>query len=255
MRLAAERSSRGIAEFFGGSPVVRPQNGCVAGPMKRPTSMQRLPYRTNTTWLTDADLILLDVLFDGGATFCCLRHESFRRQWNVAYSHNLADTELRRRLEWLCEHCVLQTECHEGREFFHMSETGGELWSQERCPSWDRYCTERYKTTSRGRTLMSVAAVSPQIRDDFLRLWPPYPARSRTATIRDHGLIGWRRFAQLHVGLATYRDERQWTPEEYAVCVERGRDRLAAIECDRSWWRSVAELQKFVRDQLDAHRR
>ena len=138
--------------------------------MKRSTSMQRLPYRTNTTWLTDADLILLDVLFDGGATFCCLRHESFRRQWNVAYSHNLADTELRRRLEWLCEHCVLQTECHEGREFFHMRETGGELWSQERCPSWDRYCTERYKTTSRGRTLMSVATVSAQIRDDFLRL-------------------------------------------------------------------------------------
>jgi hypothetical protein len=217
--------------------------------------MHKLPYRTETTWLTDADLLLLDVLFDAGAMFCSLRHENFRPQWNVAYSHNVADAELRCRLNWLCEHHVLKTERHEDQTFFHMTATGGELWSQERCPIWDRYCTERYKTTLRGRTLMSVAAVTPQICDDFLRLWPPYPARCRTVTIRDYVLIGWRGFAQLHVGVATYREEREWTPEEYAVCIQRSRDRLTAIERDRSWWRSVAELQKFIPDQLEAHHR
>jgi hypothetical protein len=208
--------------------------------------MHDLPFRTNRTWLTDDQLILLDVLFNGSTLFQLLCREGFLEQWNLGYSHGLDDGELRCHLRWLCEHGVLVAEPRGDDIGFRMTVSGGELWSQERCPVWERYCMEYYSTTSRGRTRMSVLAVSPQVRDDFLALWPLYPARRRTATIPDRGLIGWRPFGQLFAGVATYEEQRRWTWDEYAVWVERWRQHQAVLERERSWWRFVPELQRFI---------
>ena len=93
---------------------------------------------------------------------------------------------------------------------------------------------------------MTVMAVSPQVRDDFLTMWPLDQARRRTFTIADRGLIGWRPFGRLFVGVASYVEQRRWTPEEYVVWVERYRQHQATLERNRSWWRCVLELQRFV---------
>jgi hypothetical protein len=57
--------------------------------------MQNLPFRTNTTWLGDDNLILLDCLFDTAARIGSLRRENFGERWNIGYSHNFNDDELR----------------------------------------------------------------------------------------------------------------------------------------------------------------
>jgi hypothetical protein len=208
--------------------------------------MVELPFRTSKTWLTDEQLILLDVLFQGGASFDLLRDEGFREQFNLPYSHNLNDGQLQCQLRWLCERGVLEAKRDHDRIVFHVTAAGGALWSQERCPVWERYCIETYKTTSRGRTMMTVLAVSPRVRDDFLTRWPLDPARRRSITMKDQGLIGWHRFGQLFVGVATYEEPRRWTPEEYAIWVERHQRHQAMLERERSWWRFVEELQRFV---------
>jgi hypothetical protein len=208
--------------------------------------MQDRPFRTYRTGLADEQLILLDVLFDVGASFELLREEGFQEQWNLVYSHGLDDRSLRSHLRWLSEHGALEIGSHSGRPLYRMTPAGGELWSQERCPVWERYCLDRYKTTSKGRTLMSVMAVSPHVRDSFLALWPLYPARRRAATITDPGLIRWHPFPRLYVGVATYHEPHEWTPDEYAVWVEQYRQHQAVLERERSWWRCVPELQRFV---------
>jgi len=208
--------------------------------------MEGLPYRTNMTWLSEDDLIILDVMFDGGVPFRLLRQENFQDQWNLTYSHNLADDELRWRLRRLCEQDVIGTERYENDMFFCMTSIGGDLWSQERCPVWERFCSDRYRTTSQDRTMMSVVAVSAKIRDDFLGLWPMYPSRRRTATIGDYGVIPWRSFHQLHVGVATYVEEHEWSRDEFEVWIHRDREHETLLERERSWWRDVSELQRFV---------
>src|SRR5436190_20042369 len=132
--------------------------------------MQELPFRTCKTWLTDDQLILLDVLFRGGTSFRLLRRDGFLEQWNDGYAHRLDDPELRCNLRWLCEHGVLEAEGNGDEAVYRMAAAGGEMWSQERCPVWDRYCTECYRTTSRGRTMLTVYAVSSRIRDEVLTL-------------------------------------------------------------------------------------
>src|SRR5688500_17620735 len=133
--------------------------------------MHALPFRTNATYLSDDELILLDVLFDHGAEFRMLRLKRFAGIWNLGYCHNLDDGQLQCRLRWLCEHGVLYIERHDKEAWFHLTKHGFELWSEERCPVWDRYCMDRYGATARERTLMTVVAVSSKIRDDFLKLW------------------------------------------------------------------------------------
>lgn len=210
--------------------------------------MHNRPYRTGKTWLTDDQLILLDVLFDKSTSLRLLRRESFMEQWNLEYTHALDDAALECNIRWLCEHGILEPEHDGGRTRLQMTRDGGELWSQERCPVWERYCIERYTTTARGRTLMSVMAVSAKVRDDFLDMWPQYPARRRTAVITDRPLIEWHPFARIYVGVATYKEPRQWAPAEYTIWAEQHRQHWAMLERERSWWRCVPELQRFVQN-------
>ena len=208
--------------------------------------MRDRPYRTGKTWLTDDQLVLLDVLFDGGASLRFLRRENFLERLNLGYAHALDDPALECNIRWLCEHGVLEPHRRGGGTYFRMTRDGGELWSRERCPVWERYCTERYTTTSRGRALMSVMAVSPEVRDHFLVLWPMYPARRKTAVISYRRLIGWYPFPRVYVGIATYEERQKWTPAEYAVRAEQNRQHWAMLERERSWWRCVPELQRFL---------
>lgn len=200
--------------------------------------MQELPFRTNETGLTDAQLILLDVMFEGGALLSCLRDETFREQWNLGYSHGLDDAELLCQLKWMCSQGLLERVRTHGKGAVHLTAVGGELWSSERCPVWERYCYESGKSGLMGRVFMSVRAVSPQIRDEFLALLPNFPVRRRTATVVDQGLISWHRFGQLFVGVALYneQDEILFYDERYQENLER----------NRSWWQNVSELQRFV---------
>lgn len=206
--------------------------------------LRDLPFRTGTTWLGDEELILLDVLFDGGAPFRLLRRDVFRDQWNLRYSHNLSDDELRCHLRWFCEHGVLETEVDLGQTVYWMTPAGGELWSSERCAVWDRYCAVRHTTTtSKGRSLVSVVAVSPRIRDDFLRLESKHRARRRVATIADYGLLRWHPFSQLHFGIVT---DTEWIPEECSDYEAQWREFRTRLNSERSWWGSVKELQRFT---------
>jgi len=162
-------------------------------------------HRTHSTDLSNDELLILDLLFDLHTTAPMLRRCNIVPQFN-SEPHGLSDTELRITLDRFMRDGITTFTDHEwnGHRYIALTEHGGQLWEQERCPIWNRYCTDRYKTTSRDRTLLSVVAVSPSIRDDFLRLWPEYPARRKKRTISDYGLISWRAFPELHVGLATY---------------------------------------------------
>lgn len=198
----------------------------------------KLPFRTGTTSLTDDELVLLDVLF---GTWACpaklLRRRSFLPQWNFGYSHDLDDRQLRATLTELWNRGLLRPELDEKDVYFAMTPTGGELWSQERLPVWERYYDTRFRSTQGGRTMMSVLAVSGEVRDRFLELCPIESAKRRRRQSRDVQILSWRSFPSIHLGVASYpeTDESPAT-REYWVRIER----------ERIGWRNVKELQRFL---------
>jgi len=207
--------------------------------------MSNLPHRTNATSLSNDELVLLDVVFSGDVSFELLRRDAFHLQWNLGYAHDLSDIELREQLRRLCERHILATEDYPDCTRYSMTPIGGDLWSQERCPVWDRYCIQRNTTTRHDNTRTTVVAVSPEVRDHFLALCPGVPLRQRTVTIPGNRLLSWRLFPQLYAGLATYYEDPEWTFEEYLTHREPP-GQSAMVERERSWWETVRDLQKFL---------
>lgn len=220
--------------------------------------MPQLPYRTLTTWLSDDDLLLLDAMFDCGVRFGHLRRDNYQLQWNLPYTHNYDDHQLQGRLDYLCQRQILQQQRAEGHTYFRFTVQGGDLWSQERCPDWQRYCSDRYKETLRNRTMISVVSVSASTRDDYLHLWPTHssqisydhPIRRRKFTVRNGTLISWLPATLLHVGVATFVEVRQWkSGEEALTASKQEREAWQEMERQRTWWREISELQRFVPSQ------
>lgn len=87
---------------------------------------------------------------------------------------------------------------------------------------------------------------------DGVRLWPitheaEKSVRLKRTTIKDHGLFVWHPFEIIHVGLASYIQKLEVTfPNGYAAWLEQKRAFIDQEESERTWWRSVGQLQKFV---------
>ncbi|MCA9166038.1 MAG: hypothetical protein KDB23_00145 [Planctomycetales bacterium] len=203
----------------------------------RSSGMKQSPRRTFETTLTDDELLLFDVMFDGNSSFRSLRRETFETRW-MWHPHNLTDAQLQETLASLVESGLLSIERHDGREYFQLTPDGGNKWEAERLPDWHRYATERYGETPSGRSVVTIVATSPEIRNDFWRIgcdvemFAYTNGRIKRSTITNHVLIPWKTFPSLHVLVAVLDD--WWASTDWL-----------ALETRRTWWRVVRESYKF----------
>lgn len=204
-------------------------------------------FRTHSTDLTENELLILDVMFERSVTYPMLRSCNFGPQFN-AQSHGLDDEALKSTLVGFERRgmIVVDDSMFCGHHYISITANGGELWALERQPKWERFCTDSYPATIRGRTIMSVKCATAGVRDDFIRLVPEYPARTKMATIKDNGLVHWRDFGTLYIGLASYREPSERSHEEILEWLPKHQAHIERVEKERTWWRSVRELQKFV---------
>jgi hypothetical protein len=196
-------------------------------------------HRTGTTSLSHEELLVLDEMFDSYVSEYVLG-QLFTR---IAEKNNSKDDKLRSVLARLISCGLIELQESSDEKYFSMTNKGGELWTMERCPIWDRYCIERYAGSVQSRTIMSVRAVSEEIRDDFLRLWPLQPTRTRTYTFTDDGLIYWLNFKRVYVGVVSYAST--WCESSHDFDAFK-RQHFNAVEAGRTWWRNLGELQKFL---------
>ena len=205
-------------------------------------------FRTHSTDLTEDELLILDVMFECSVTYPMLRTCNFVPQFN-ARPHRLDDETLKSTLVSFGRRGITDVDdgMFRGHHYISITPKGGELWASERQPKWERYCTDSYPATIRGRTIMSVKCTTSWVRDDFIRLQPEYSARTKSATISDIGLVHWRDFGKLYIGLASYAEPSKRTPDEFYEWLPRHQAHIERVEKERSWWRTVGELQKFVK--------
>lgn len=201
------------------------------------TRTMRILSRTLETDLSDDELILFDVMFDGGTSFCLLRREGFEQQWNRR-SHNLTDNELVKSLNKLANLGYIRAEAERDREYFELTPIGGGIWERERVPAWDRYATDRYGQTKSGRPIVKIVSTTRQSRDDFWQIgrdvgfFAYSNGRTREAVISNHMLIPWKTFGSMYVWIAVLDGWHSLTD-------------WVAFEKQRTWWRSPMENEKF----------
>jgi len=196
-------------------------------------------YRSGQSTLSSAELRLLDVIFDGNAPTRLLRDNVFATQWALP-SHGLNDDELDAayfNLEKLG--CVNRLESKRG-PCLSITERGGKIWEVEREPEWSRYCSARQSASLKDCAIDSVCAVSPSIRDEYIKSAIFQPIRLKTVAISDPPLLTWKLFERIYVGLASYTEEQQST-ESFMEFSEH----LRRVEEVRTWWSNVRQLQRF----------
>lgn len=199
--------------------------------------------RTHATSLTDDELIFLDVMFDGAAPFRMLRQSMFMDYWN-SDPHSLDDCQLRDTIDRFCEGGVLEPDPfgYQNQTYYGLTRHGGALWESERTPVWKRYVLNSYRAMPSGKQMVSILAVSADVRDDYwctgcdLGMWSSNIARVRFWRIANHTLIPWKRFPHIYVAVAIVNQDQEEPNTAWML-----------YEARRTWWQNVSELQKFIK--------
>jgi hypothetical protein len=202
-----------------------------------------LYFRIGLTALSHDELLLFDVLFKYRVQLRSLRREHFVETFNCRH-HNLDDSELQLAIERMRDRGLVEIVCHNDVNYVSLTQAGGELWSRERCPVWERYASEHYRETLSGKPFMTVVATSASTLDEFLRFAPNAGlnfenARIRRFEISRHQLIPWHPFTRLYVAIAMNFESSQ------SIDSRNWQQHRVAHEERRTWWRNVVELQKF----------
>lgn len=200
--------------------------------------MQNLPFRTGETWLTDEDLILLDALAvqrpepRASSLLFCGQHLDY---W-VTYNED----ELNHRLIVLRDHGILEPSNSDAR-CLKLTAQGGDMWSRERRPPWQRICRPVSLGKSKSQTdknwvnVVAVYALSESILDDFLRLWPAGWTKQGRRIIDDPVMLYWRSFPRAYAGWSDFDSDMQRNPKHREL-----------IEENRTWWGTMSELLRFL---------
>ncbi|SFJ11692.1 hypothetical protein [Planctomicrobium piriforme] len=199
--------------------------------------------RTGKTELTDDELILLDILFDGRVRQRMLRRKYFQEQWNYQ-PHNLDDDELLVTLKKLVDSGFLEITDEQSDIIYAMTPLGGQKWESERLPVWHRFATEFYGRTLRDSPYVTILAITAEARDDLWNLGNEthlfkyrtgFLKKITTKNFDNHSMdFDWKQFPELHALVATIRDRN---PLEYCDW-ERFNQK-------RTFWRTIGESDKF----------
>lgn len=204
--------------------------------------MTNLPKRTATTGLSDDVLLLLDFLFDKWSSIQSLQRDVFPFHHNCSYSHSLDDDELQECIKRLMREGILQARVAGGSrscDVWTLTELGGHLWEKERLPDWTRFLGDSLWQDDERNWTLEVRAPSLTLAQDFVRtatrcnLWGDQLRTPwRQDLIDDHAWIAWRTFPRVHV--LTVQVQPHCGSADWRLYNE-----------ERTWWRTMAELQRF----------
>jgi hypothetical protein len=210
---------------------------------KPPEEMNTPPKRTGASPLSDDELLLFDVMFDGNAPMGMMRRTGYRVHMNVRYAHTLSDADLVHVLDSLIQRGLVRRHCERDGMYYGLTRAGGERWESERRPDWSLHLRDVYGQMRSGMKTLVVCSPSCETAERFLETarrvgWRDFSrARTRHWSFPNYSLIPWKRFPRTH--LLAVRDVL-----DHSVLIDWN-----AYEVERTWWRDISEL-----DTLDWER-
>ncbi len=183
-------------------------------------------FRSGQTNLSEDELLILDILSKYEVSFRMLGQNGVNPCFGFK-PHTMDKSTLAETIrKWLGKGIIRISEYSCESQIFELTNLGGELWEAERKPVWERYCSEHYGSSRKGRVSMTVQAVSRHICEDFLKMWLPNEGRKKILTIRDKRFLYWKSFGTISVGLMSYEESLDKRP----VCADAFAEEIALLE-------------------------
>lgn len=198
--------------------------------------------RTFRTSLTDDELMLFDALFDVWDTLESLSPENFSVSHNLPYTHGLDAAAVKGTTERLIQRGLLQCRTKHGSRgnitWLALTAAGGSLWTVEREPVWDQYCTDASwpNETAEGSWTLSVRSPRLETARAFLNtarrcgLYDVSLEQLITTESVVEELIPWHTFGamyELRVPVSSPASQ----PVDWVL-----------YERERTWWHNIREL-------------
>ena len=194
-------------------------------------------FRTNTTGLSDDELLLLDALFSlQGGQRSAFFAENLSWHLNTKIRHGMTDEQLSTKLDDWEAQGWLAREDGEDEPHFQLTERGMGIWESERLPVWDCFLTESFSNwDSAGRGWLEIS--SPSRRLAYKNLHALQKARLYKTARRPRSI--WRRGWDEKFGKTLPR-----------VCTLRIRARDLSWRGASVWpdWRVIEEAQFWWND-------
>lgn len=203
--------------------------------------MQSQIPRTRITALSDAELLILDILATNRSRRRNFRRDVFGPQFNYP-CHDLDDDTLEQTLESFADEGLVSCEEYfddRSHRYLALTSAGGRLWESERRPDWTRYVTGIYSgfrpRTQRPRIAIyghSLSICRAYFDAGCSSGHFHYRGGRNASADCNRQLIYWRPTARVYVvsaWLESWSCETDWS----------------YLEMKRSWWSSPDEIGKF----------
>lgn len=196
-------------------------------------------WRTGLVDISDAELMVLDVLADYGTLGVGqLANEGFDLRFNRGL-HWLDDPALWRLLRRWCRSEWIRPIVADDGARFELTPLGGLQWERERQPDWSRLVCARsgYLPGRNDRTIDTYFGTTASVVDAWFQTWIKIEESSvfrvRRATVqRQRWIYLWKALGTISVVVAIVTDESE---------SRHGRD-WQLYERNRYWWRDSVEL-------------
>ena len=186
--------------------------------------------------------MLFDGLFDVWDTLESLLRENYSTWHNLPYSHGLDAPALRHTLQGFLDRGLIQcrTEDRSGREmtWFALTERGGDLWTLERQPVWQRYCVDSCWPAETGGDAWLLSVRSPVVQT--ARAFLNAAVRCRLYEVDLKQVTVERKPAQALIPWKTF--DVVYELRAPVSSPAGGQVDWGLYEKERTWWRNLNEL-------------
>ena len=197
-----------------------------------------LPKRTKITHLSNGELFILDFLaLEGRSNFKNLCEENYSIHMNCEYSHDFNDRELLRVLNTLKYEQYITV----NNNYYQITKKGGDIWTIERTPIWNRYCIDSSHEDSTN-IIINFLCIDKNIEYKFAKtsiesnLYHILSDKLVLNEIYPGSLLYWKSFPK----------EYSWSAACHANEVQEEAD-WDTYHRNRERWRTLDELQLFLK--------
>jgi len=204
--------------------------------------MSPLLFRTHVTDLSDEELSFLDGLFESPQCKLIKVNDSgFYRIWKISEGRPVIITEKRHdAIASLYRRGVLVIIMETKGFCITIFPAGGELWSLERCPVWEKFALWNCELSSTDNSSEEVVVrtVSAAVRDQFVEYFGPWAESFTTGTDPSFSLSPW-------TALSTFFTARILLSEDGQEQIDEP-DFLRKLTHRIKFWSNVSQLQNFL---------
>jgi DNA-binding MarR family transcriptional regulator len=200
--------------------------------------------RTKKTAISDGDLFILDLLWDGSVSESFLYKENIIEAKNISYFYKLSPKKIKGNLNRLVNLDLIKIyfKKETGNPQYFLTEKGGKIWEEERNPQWDFFCLGLSSPARENNFLYEIFCHKNLIGKRYAKaallsnLWKFKLKNLKKENFSSFKIIYWKHFSR-QIRYFVFSEKTETPDEKFCKIFDR-----KIFEKHRVWWSNLNDL-------------